>query len=511
MAEMPPGKVKPIQEMLNKLIKPKPELKVDGILGKNTAAALKEFQKRAGVKETGEVDAETAPAVARAIKTGKIEKDQPTVYVDIGGGKMAGFTDREWKSEQKKMTDKLLSGPVREAKMKAVEAKTAWEHFNDLNNDQYIVSFFVQATRGAKLPAKGLIDKAEKAAWDLETLAKAQDFGGFMKRARTAPGEINAALDEMRKYREEMIDGAGNWVTGLEVTKWTSFTVLSIYAAPVAAASLGTGVLASAVIGGAAVKGLESAAGEVGNWSAGNAKGQDPGGMVSRVLLDSLVGAVTGWLSKGGGGGKSVAEFISRGITDSIGKKLIAQGVSKEAIEYIVKYVMTEGGKKVLEGAVADAAKALKGDPKMTLEEFGNNVVKNFGTGVALGPLNKWIDEKQGMRYFTFDGDARTKLRRSVEKEILKKADGEIHIETFYKEADKLIDKYAADVAKKALSKFIGPAIGEAIMKTLNVLDIKALERTFRLILLDASAISECSNLMTEKIVEELKKKKKKK
>lgn len=509
MPAMPPAKAKPLQEMLNKIIGPKPPLKVDGVFGEQTISALKEFQKKAGVKPTGEVDADTAPVVARAIKTGKIEKDQPTKYVEIGGGKYAGFTDKEWKSEEKKMADKLLAGPVREAKIKAAEAKNAWEHFNELNNDQYIVSFIVETSLRTKLPPKSLIDKAEKAAWDLETLAKAQDFGGFLKRARTAPGEINAALDAMRTYREKIIDRSGTWVTGLEWTKNGSFFVLSLYAAPMAAASLGTGVLASAVIGGAAVKGLESASGEIGNWSAGNAQGQDPGGMVSRVVIDTLVGAVTGWLSKGGGGGKSVAEVISRGIAENIGKKLVAQGISKEAIEYIVKYVMSEGGKKVLEGAVADAAKALKGDPKMSWETFGDNVVKNFGTGVALGPLTKWIDEKQGMRYFTFDGDARKKLRSSVEKEILKKANGEIHIEAFYKEADKMIDKYAAEVAKKALGKSIGPTIGEAILKTVKVLDIKALERTFRVLLLDAGAINECSMLMGEKIYDELKKKKK--
>jgi len=502
---MPPAKVKPLQEMLNKVIGPKPALKVDGVFGKQTIAAMKAFQKKAGVRETGEVDAETAPAVARAMKTGKIEKDQPEVFVDIGGGKYAGFTQKEWKSEKKKMAEKLLSGPVREAQMKAAEAKSTWEHFNDLNSDQYIVSFFIETTRGAKLPNKGLIDKAEKAASDLEALAKAQDFSGFMRRARTASGEINSALDEMRKYRSEMIDGAGNWITGLEGTKWASFTILSIYAAPAAAASLGTGALASAVVGGAAVKGLESAAGEIGNWSAGNAKGQDPGGMISRVIIDTATGAITGLLSKGGGGGKSVVEAITRGITDNIGKKLVAKGVSEKAVEYVVKYVMSEGGKKALEGAVGDAAKALKGDSKMTKEQFVANVIKNFGTGVALGPLNKWIDEKSSLKNVVFDGETKKKVQSAVEKELLK--DGTMFVDAFRADSDKLLAKYGADVIKKAVGKTVGEAIGAAIQKVVDVEDIKALEKAFMDKFMTPQVANQCAAPLADEIRKDLKKK----
>lgn len=71
--------------MLTKIVKPDPELKVDGVMRKATVAALKEFQKTAGVKQSGEVDTETAPIVARAITTGKIEKDQPECYRQIDG------------------------------------------------------------------------------------------------------------------------------------------------------------------------------------------------------------------------------------------------------------------------------------------------------------------------------------------------------------------------------------------------------------------------------------------
>lgn len=508
MPNMPPAKAKALQEMLNKVIGPKPPLKVDGIFGGLTQAALKELQKKAGVKPTGEVDPETAPVVARAIKTGKIEKDQPTVYLPVGGGKYVGLTDREWDRERKKMIDNLMRGPVREAKMKAAEAKACWEHFNDLNKDQYIISFLVETTRGASLPPKTLIDRAERAANDIEAVAKAGDFNGYWRQARNCATTVNAAVDAMRKYRNEMIDGSDNWITGLEVTKWGSFTFLSIYAAPVVAAELGAGVVASAMIGGAGVKALESVGQEVGNWTAGNAKGQDPGGMISRVLIDAGVGAITGFLSKGGSGGKSIVEGITRGLTESVGKTLVAKGVSKNAVEYVIKYVLTEGGKKFVDGAISDAAKAIKGDPKMTIDQFIANCVKNIATGVALGPLNKFIDDSKNLKDISFGADTKKKLQVAVEKEILKK--GEVMLDVFRKNADKMVEKYAADVLKKLAGKTVGDLISKAIEQVVKPDDVKALRTKFSELLFTQKTINECAGPLADEILKDLKKSKKK-
>jgi peptidoglycan hydrolase-like protein with peptidoglycan-binding domain len=52
----PDEKVKDIQEALNKA---GAKLKVDGIMGKKTHAAIKNFQKKQGLKVTGEPDKET--------------------------------------------------------------------------------------------------------------------------------------------------------------------------------------------------------------------------------------------------------------------------------------------------------------------------------------------------------------------------------------------------------------------------------------------------------------------
>ncbi len=510
MPNMPPAKAKALQEMLNKVIGPKPPLKVDGIFGGLTQAALKELQKKAGVKPTGEVDPETAPVVARAIKTGKVEKDQPAVYLPLGGGKYVGLTDREWDRERKKMIDNLMRGPVREAKMKAAEAKACWEHFNDLNKDQYIISFLVETTRGASLPPKSLIDRAEKAANDIEAVAKAGDFNGYWRQARTCATTVNAAVDAMRKYRNEMIDGSDNWITGLEVTKWASFTFLSIYAAPVVAAELGAGAIASAMIGGAGVKALESAAGEVGNWSAGNAKGQDPGGMISRVLIDAGVGAITGFLARGGGSGKSVVEGITGKINEAIFEKLAVTGLSKKVIETITKYVINEGGKKAFEGAVSDAAKMLKSNQKMTVSEFMTNVATNFLKGVALGNFTKWATKWVDPKKSPFSDEMTKKLRAAVEKDVIKSAGGTIHVEKFLKDSDGMMEKYFTDVAKKYVSKLAEKAIEQAVTKVKSISDTRALDKAVEDEVLTAQVAKSITSEVSEQMLKEFKKSQKK-
>ncbi|MFQ5622258.1 MAG: peptidoglycan-binding domain-containing protein [Paracoccaceae bacterium] len=89
MATMAPAKAEKLQDMLNKVVKPKPPLNVDGIIGKKTKAAIKLLQSKAKLKQSGEIDSETAIVIARVIKTGKIEKEQPKHFVKIGAAALS--------------------------------------------------------------------------------------------------------------------------------------------------------------------------------------------------------------------------------------------------------------------------------------------------------------------------------------------------------------------------------------------------------------------------------------
>lgn len=511
MPAMPPAKAKALQEMLNKVLGLKPPLDVDGVMGPETENALKQMQAKAGLRQSGEIDADTAVVVARAMKTGKLDKDPPTVFVDLGGGKFAGLTDKEWEHAKKKAADNLMRGPLREMLMKVEAAEAEYDHFTELNGDQYVVATFITLTRGAKMPNYSVISKARSAHTELEKLARAGDFKGFSQRAPGAAKDVNAAVDAMRSYRESMIDGAGNWVTGLEVTKWAAFTALSVYFAPVLAAQAGAGVVAGAVVGGAAVKGVESAAGEVGNWTAGNAKGQDPGGMISRVLIDSAVGAITGFLSKGATGGKAVGEAIMTKISAGVAAKLALGGASTKVVEAATKYFLNEGAKKLLEGAVTDAAKALKGDPKMTLAAFGENVAANFLKGCAFGPFNQAFKKfSEGKVVPLPDGD-RKKLQDAIEKKVLKElGDDNIMLQAFQKAMKEKFDKLASDTIGKAISKNFEKAVLAVFEGLKGAPNQKAIEDQLQRELIIPEVVNNCRDVVAEEIIKELKKQKKK-
>lgn len=509
MTKMPPAKAKGLQELLNKIVQPDPPLKVDGVIGPKSVEALKKFQSKAGLKQTGEVDGDTAVVVARAMKTGKLEKDPPTIFVDLGGGKYAGFTEKEWEQARKRAIDNLLRGPVREMKMKAEMAMTEWEHFDALNSDQYVVSFLIELTRGQKLPPKGTIAKAVAVAAEMERLAKSGDFQGFCRRAPGAAKEVNEALTTMRSYREEMIEGGGNWVTGLETTKWVAFTSLSVYFAPVVGASMGASAVATAVVGGAAIKGVESAAGEIGNWSAGNLSGQGVGGSISRVLIDTAVGAVGGILSKGMGG-KAVGDVIFGKISEGIIKKLAIDGVSKTVVQKLTTWFLAEGGKKVLEGAVSDAAKALKGDPKMTIGTFAENIAANFLKGCALGPFNNAFKAFSKGRTPPMDDSTRKKVQKQIEDKVLKEVgNNTIHIKQFQKLMDEKWDKLASDTIAKALSKGMEKIAPAVIDKLKGQPNEAAITKAIQNELYTDALLNECRDLVADELIKELKKKKK--
>lgn len=504
MASMPASKAKPLQDMLNKVLALKPPLEVDGVVGPKTTEALKAFQAKAGLKASGELDAETALVVARAMKTGKIEKDPPTIFVDLGGGRYAGFTEKEWAAHKRKVASDLLRGPVREMGINAAAALAEWEHFEDLNNDQYVVSFLIETTRGARLPKRALIDKAIRAHAEMERLAKAEDFAGFAKRAPSAAKEVNEAITEMRAYREQMIEGGGNWITGLEGTKWASFTALSVYFAPVMGAQLGASAVATAVVGGAAVKATESAAGEVGNWAAGNAAGRD-GGAVSRVIIDGVVGAFTGFLSKGAAGGKSIVDAFSGKVVGAITKDM-SSAIGKKTIEGLATYFINEGGKKMLEGAVSDAAKALKNDPKMTLDTFVSNVASNFLKGCAFGPFNHAMKSYFEGKSLGLASDDAKRLRKGMMDRVAKSLKDTVHVKEFEKMVDKAVDKLAGEILAKAVMKNAEKAAEKVLAGLKGAPDPKALDDAMRKELVTTSVLDAVAVELAKEVEKDLKK-----
>ncbi|WP_039163901.1 peptidoglycan-binding domain-containing protein [Leisingera sp. ANG-M1] len=477
MARMAPARAKKLQSLLNEKVNPKPPLEVDGIIGPKTQAALKALQKKAGLKATGEVDSETAAVIARAEKTGAVEKEQPTRFFKQNG-KWVGLTEREYQAQLKKIVMELERGPLREMRMAVSSLESLWDYFYDLNSEQWFVSFCIETTSGAEMPKRSEVAKARKAFEQCQAAVKSKNLAKFQAIYPKCEKRVNGTLDAMRAYRAKMIGGGENWVTGLKFTKTASFTFVAVMAAPVAASSLGTGVVASAVIGGGGVAMVESSATEVGKWGAG-AKDWSVGGAISNVLIDTGAGAILGLIAKGGGGGKHMVEALAAKLLPRLAAQAGFKLLSKTALKKAVMFLITEGGKKALEGAVKDVAKAFKGDKKMTMDKFFDNVANNFLAGIALGPLGKVIEGFAKKAADHLSPKDKQRIWDLALKELSKQSKGQtFHISQIDKRTRELMEKAINDQLAKQLdnvlevvySSWKGPMSPQAFQKKVSEL-----------------------------------------
>ncbi|MEM9961063.1 MAG: peptidoglycan-binding protein [Pseudomonadota bacterium] len=475
MATLAPAKAEKLQEMLNNVVSPKPPLKIDGIVGKNTKAAIKMLQAKAGLKQSGEIDSETAAVIARVIKTGKIEKEQPQYFFKVNG-KLVGMSKKQYDTAIKQAVKELRRGPLFQMKQAIEIAEMEWSHFDKINKDQWFVSFCIETTRGTSLPKRTGISNAWKAYSQCESVAGSGDLAKFYAIYPKAEKIVNAAVTEMRAYRETMIEGGSNWVTGLTFTKTAAFTFVGVVAAPATGAALGTSAVASAMIGGAAVSATQTAAGEIGNAVAGKAN-WTPGGAIKTTIIDAGVGAVTGFLSKAGSGGKHILEAAVAKLAPKLAKEAGFKLLSSIAVKKAALFLLTEGAKKTLEGALADLAKAAKGKKSITIDQFLDNLVVNFLKGLGMGPVGKVIEKfaKDAAKHLS--AKDKQKIWDVVLGELSKQAkDKTIHISDIDTRARALVDKIISDQIAKQLDNVIaviydswkGPMSAAALEKRLR-------------------------------------------
>ncbi len=468
MANPSGDKLKKIQEMLNKMVNPKPPLEVDGKWGKKTSAAIKLLQAKAKIPTTGEVDSATGLVLARVFKTGKIEKEQPVLFVQ-DRGKTIGYTQKEYNKAKKSIIEGMRKGPLFKMKIASQSAQSLWKHFDSLNRDQWFVSWCIEVYSSADLPPKSQIDNAIKTTKKMESYLKSGNISKFLAEQVAAERTTNQMLAKMRKYQEAMISGGDGLVEDLEWTKTLSFTFVGVFAAPVTASVLGTGALASAIVGGAAVAAAESAASEIGKGSAG-VKDWTPGGAVKNVIVDAGVGGIVGIFNKGGSGGKHVFDATITKIAPKLAAEKGFKTLSKETVGRLAVYLVTEGAKSTTEGAIKDTAISIKDKKKMTLEKFTTNLALNFVKGVSLGPLSGVIGKYASG---TIDKKFKSKIWDIALKEMSKSSKGTIHIDAINKRTIELVEKMIGDMIKADQNL----AVDNALKKSKGPISTKAFEK----------------------------------
>lgn len=403
MAGMSKAEVKILQEFLNDLMKLKPPLEKDGNNGELTQAAITQFQRKFKLKKTGffnkktynailyEYDRKSKAEFQKAMKDiDQTKRTEPKMYFMVNG-KWLGLTQKEIKQSRIYTGKQLIRGPLMVISGFLSRAEGLRADFKEFENDQPIVSYLVHY--GVGIPD----DKYLKSMWaNHAQLTKEARQGNIEVVKKLYPSLENDAreliLKPLLKRRSDMVSVSSGWISGLTFVKTSSFIFLSVFAAPVAATALGTGALASAVVGGAAVSIMESTANEIGKYSA-EPDDWSLSEAGKNIAIDGAVGGVLGAVTKGGAEGKHILEGAAKKLTGNLSKETGFKMLSPQGAKKAATWFVTEGSKSTLEGAIKDAGKVAKGNKKMTLDKFFGNVIDNFAKGIVFAPIGAALDQ----------------------------------------------------------------------------------------------------------------------
>lgn len=369
-----------IQRLLNKALS-RSRVREDGAVTDDLLDAIRTFQRSSGLKASGQPDARTIEALQMAASM-----KPPDYQVTIRGNTYL-LSKQDYANLVKRIMSQVRREVVPPMRLRVSEARSLWDHFNRLNQRQFVVSAIIEATRGAKFPQESVIRKAENA---LKSVESATGGGGGPKALQQlhrsladAERVINQALDPMRIYRRQMIEGGANWVTGLTITKSVAFTTLAILAIP-ATAGMSSGAVVSGAAAAAGPAAVESIATEVGHGFAGTSKGI--GAATTNVLRDTVIAGAIGALTGGKAGGK-----IIEGVTAQIMRRASGRWASRISSSVITAFIgraLKRGASSALEGAVGDVLSQFRSRPEqLTWDKFFQNVAINMVGGALLGDL----------------------------------------------------------------------------------------------------------------------------
>jgi hypothetical protein len=345
---------------------------------------------------------------------------------------------------------------VLQALQRAAAARAIWDHFNDLNNDQYIVSFFI----GARffLPSASSITEAEKAAERLKAAVGTGDFARIRDALRSTADPINKAYETMVTYQETTTGVAGDTKERLEFVRDASFSVVEAYAA----FQLGATPASAAAAGGVG-EAIKSLIGE----ASGTAIGIQPSISWGNVGLDALGGAAGGLVSE-----------LMPGVSKYLVGKLGGKWLTNAAVQKFVAAVLSGAGKGALEKAIETSLKLLKSNQKLSKEEFVKKVAeemwKGFKWGALGGPLDDWIGKKfakavfdrmsgaQKLQFFgkkLLDKDRGKKAEEILEKVIFEKGSELVRKAVELSFGGAKGDETAEDIGKGAAENFAGSGL----------------------------------------------------
>lgn len=310
-------------------------------------------------------------------------------------GQTYELTEAEWGEFRVELVQRMRRELGLEIRQKAQEARGLYDHFVDLNDDQYIVAFFVEVLSGADLPDEGVIIDAEAAAQSCHEGLVGHDLEAATALVRESEAKVNTAVNAMREYREQVIGGGGTAITILEVTKTGCFAIAAVaggavLAAPAAAGGLGMGLMGSGAIstGGAAL--LQSSAEQYGRATFG---GEDItlGGAVEEIAWDTAFGAASGAIG-------GLANRLLPGVTDAVFARMPPSVVSRfgeEAVRATIQNMLEGSFSNVVAGAIQDGVGVVRGKD-VSIQDFCLHVATNLIAGGFAGAVQGRLRTHRG-------------------------------------------------------------------------------------------------------------------
>ena len=380
------------QKLLNRVLL-RGRVRETGALDRGTIAALREFQTEFGLRPPNGVLDDRLMAILRGAANADVPKCQ--IVVD---GKTYLLTEGNYRQLVNR-TKEELHRVMQQLDFAIGWARNQWDYMKKLDDDHYIVSYWVDVYTKSRLPSESLINSAERTFGACQKALDSGNLADFGPLFRDAQKQCNIARSAIKKYTAEVIDGAGSITTGLQLIGDTTFVVVGALATPVVA-SLGAGALVAGVVAGGGVSAVESLSTQVGKGIAGSSKGI--GDAALTVLCDTLIGGAVGLVLKGKAGEKLLAK-ISAAVAKRLGGEIFKKASEKAVVGWLIAY-FKKNGADILERVMEDTLKAYKSNAhRLTVDKFCDIVVEDVVTEGIFSRLGKasQIDARETLEHLS--------------------------------------------------------------------------------------------------------------
>lgn len=313
-------------------------------------------------------------------------------------GQQHAIPESEWSAFVRNLMRIGRAEMGRPVQSKAQDARSLYEHFRELNSDQWAVAWVLEVFSWQDLEddVLPLLTQADASVEAMMAAFDGEDVDAARIATADAEAKATAALQRMKEYRDRMIGAGEATVTGLEITQTACFTIFAVaggavLAAPAAAGGLGLGVVSSGAIMGGSSALLSSASGVAGQALAHGADSVSWTDLQG-VALDTLLGAA------GGAIGAGVASKLAPAVTNQLYARLVSRGlftgVPEEVVKQVIRNAFEGGASNMLQGALTDAVGVLRGTA--TVGDLVSNAVTNLIAGGITGIIQGRLRTHRG-------------------------------------------------------------------------------------------------------------------